>query len=409
MANRRASMAFILVTLFLDILGIGIIIPVLPHLVTNMLGGDESQAATYYGAIVGSYALMQFLFAPVLGALSDRFGRRSVLLISLFGFGVNYLLMAIAPNVFWLFAARILSGITGASLTTVNAYIADISTPENRAQNFGLVGAAFGLGFIFGPALGGILGNMGTRVPFYASAVVVLLNWLYGLFVLPESLPKSQRRKFTLREGNPLGGVLRLKRFPSVQGLALAFVFFALAQRGLETIWVLYTQHRYGWSELQNGLSLALVGVMAAIVQGGLIRRIVPRWGERRSVRIGLIVASAAFLCYGLAPSGAWIYPIIIVGAFGGIAGPAVQGLVTGAVDASQQGAVQGALTSLTSLAAIIAPLISTQLFRLFTREGAWVQLPGAPFFAGSIFLLVALATAMRATRGRESPPPTRA
>jgi DHA1 family tetracycline resistance protein-like MFS transporter len=401
MANRRASMAFILVTLFLDVLGIGIIIPVLPHLVTTMLGGDESRAAAYYGAIAGSYALMQFLFAPVLGALSDRFGRRSVLLISLFGFGINYLLMAIAPNIFWLFAARILSGITGASFTTVNAYIADISTPENRAQNFGLVGAAFGLGFIFGPALGGLLGHFGTRVPFYASAGVVLLNWLYGLFVLPESLPKSHRRKFTLREVNPLGGVLRLKRFPSVQGLALAFVFFALAQRGLETIWVLYTQHRYGWDELQNGLSLALVGVMAAIVQGGLIRRVVPRWGERRSVKIGLIVASLAFVCYGLAPSGAWVLPVIVFGAFGGIAGPAVQSLVTGAVDPSQQGAVQGALTSLTSLSAIVAPLISTQLFRFFTREDAWVQLPGAPFFAGSVFLLCALATAMHATKGR--------
>ncbi|MEZ4647446.1 MAG: TCR/Tet family MFS transporter [Candidatus Eisenbacteria bacterium] len=401
MSNRRASMAFILVTLFLDILGIGIVIPVLPHLVTDMLGGNESLAASYYGAIAGSYALMQFLFAPVLGALSDRFGRRPVLLISLFGFGVNYLLTAVAPNVYWLFLARIVSGIMGASFTTVNAYIADISTPENRAQNFGLVGAAFGLGFIFGPALGGVLGNIGPRVPFYVSAGVVLLNWLYGLFVLPESLPKDHRRKFTLREGNPLGGLLRLKRFPSVQELAMAFVFVALAQRGLETVWVLYTQHRYGWNELQNGMSLALVGIMAAIVQGGLIRRVVPKWGEKRSVRIGLLVSALAFIAYGLAPTGASVIPIIVVGAIGGIAGPTIQGLVTGAVDPSQQGAVQGALTSLTSLSAILAPLLSTQLFRYFTSETAPLQLPGAPFFLGSAFMMGALFIAVHATRNR--------
>lgn len=394
-------MAFILVTLFLDILGIGIVIPVLPHLVTDMLGGNESLAASYYGAIAGSYALMQFLFAPVLGALSDRFGRRPVLLISLFGFGVNYLLTALAPNVYWLFVARIFSGIMGASFTTVNAYIADISTPENRSQNFGLVGAAFGLGFIFGPALGGVLGNIGPRVPFYVSACVVLLNWLYGLFVLPESLPKDRRRKFSLREGNPLGGVLRLKRFPSVQELAMAFVFVALAQRGLETVWVLYTQHRYGWNELQNGMSLALVGVMAAIVQGGLIRRVVPKWGEKRSVRIGLLVSAIAFVCYGLAPTGASVIPIIVVGAIGGIAGPAIQGLVTGAVDPSQQGAVQGALTSLTSLSAILAPLLSTQLFRYFTSEAAPIQLPGAPFFLGAGFMAAALFIAVHATRDK--------
>ena len=401
MSHRRASMAFILVTLFLDILGIGIVIPVLPHLVTDMLGGNESLAASYYGAIAGSYALMQFLFAPVLGALSDRFGRRPVLLISLFGFGVNYLLTALAPNVYWLFVARIFSGIMGASFTTVNAYIADISTPENRSQNFGLVGAAFGLGFIFGPALGGVLGNIGPRVPFYVSACVVLLNWLYGLFVLPESLPKDRRRKFSLREGNPLGGVLRLKRFPSVQELAMAFVFVALAQRGLETVWVLYTQHRYGWNELQNGMSLALVGVMAAIVQGGLIRRVVPKWGEKRSVRIGLLVSAIAFVCYGLAPTGGSVIPIIVVGAIGGIAGPAIQGLVTGAVDPSQQGAVQGALTSLTSLSAILAPLLSTQLFRYFTSEAAPIQLPGAPFFLGAGFMAAALFIAVHATRDK--------
>jgi DHA1 family tetracycline resistance protein-like MFS transporter len=397
--RHRAGMAFILVTLFLDVLGIGIIVPVLPQLVTDMLGGDASRAASYYGLLAGSYALMQFLFAPLLGNLSDRVGRRPVLLVSLFGFGVNYLILGFAPSLAWLFAARVLSGITGASITTANAYIADVSEPANRARNFGLVGAAFGVGFIFGPAIGGILGHFGPRVPFFASAIIVLINWIYGFFVLPESLPRERRRAFSLRQANPLGGLLRLRRFPMIAGLALAFVFVALAQRGLESIWVLYTRYRYGWHELENGLTLALVGLMVGVVQGYLVRHVVRRIGERRTVELGLVLASVGFVLYGLASEGWMLIAVIAFASLGGIAGPAIQSLVTGAAPPDAQGAVQGMLTSLLSLTSIVAPVASTQLFAAFTGEGAAVELPGAPFFAGAVCMMLALVTALRAFR----------
>lgn len=394
--GRRAGMAFILVTLFLDILGIGIIVPVLPHLVTDMLGGDASRAALYYGAIAGSFALMQFLFAPLLGALSDRLGRRPVLLVSLFGFGVNYVLLGLAPSLGWLFAARILCGISGASITTANAYIADISDASNRSQNYGLVGAAFGLGFIFGPAIGGILGHVGPRVPFFAAAAIVLVNWLYGLLVLPESLPREHRRPFSWKAANPLGSLGLLRKYPMVAGLAVSFVFVVLSQRGLESVWVLYTQYRFGWQELQNGLALALIGLMVAFVQGVLIRRIVPRVGERRAVLTGLVIGMLAMVLYGLAYEGWMMLAVIFVASLSGIAGPAIQGLVAGSVAPSAQGSVQGALTSLMSLTSIFAPLISTQLFGAFTGNNAPMELPGAPFFAGAIFLAAALAGVLR-------------
>ena len=393
-----------MVTLFLDVLGIGIIVPVLPHLVTEMLGGDTSLAASYYGLLAGSYALMQFLFAPLLGALSDRVGRRPVLLVSLFGFGVNYIILGFAPSIAWLFIARVFSGITGASITTANAYIADISDATNRAKNFGLVGAAFGLGFIFGPAIGGVLGHFGPRVPFFVSAGIVLANWLYGLLVLPESLPREHRRPFSIRQANPLGSLLRLREYPMVAGLALAFMFAALAQRGLENIWVLYTQHRYGWGELQNGLALALVGLMAAVVQGFLVRHVVRRFGERKTVVLGLLISSMAFVLYGLADRGWMLIAMIAVGSLGGIAGPAIQALVTGSVSPTAQGAIQGMLTSLLSLTSIFAPLIATQLFAFFTRPEAPVNLPGAPFFVGSIFMALALAMVLRTFRRNPVP-----
>jgi DHA1 family tetracycline resistance protein-like MFS transporter len=397
--SRRAGMAFIMVTLFLDVLGIGIIVPVLPHLVTEMLGGDSSRAASYYGLLAGSYALMQFLFAPLLGALSDRIGRRPVLLVSLFGFGVNYVILGLAPTLAWLFVARVFSGITGASITTANAYIADISDATNRARNFGMVGAAFGLGFIFGPAIGGVLGHFGPRVPFFVSAGIVLVNWLYGLLVLPESLSRENRRPFSMLQANPLGGLLRLREYPMVAGLAMAFMFAALAQRGLESVWVLYTQFRYGWGELQNGLALALVGLMAAVVQGYLVRHVVRRVGERKTVVWGLLIASAGFILYGLATQGWMLMTMIAVGSLGGVAGPAIQALVTGSVLPTEQGAVQGMLTSLLSLTSIFAPLIATQLFAYFTGPSAPLHLPGAPFFVGSLFMILALATVLRAFR----------
>lgn len=391
MQKRQAAMIFIMITLFLDILGIGIIIPVLPELIKQFVGGDESSAARLYGPIAASYALMSFVFAPILGGLSDRFGRRPIILLSLFGLGVDYILQGFAPSIFWLFVGRILAGIMGASFTAANAYIADISTPENRAQNFGLVGVAFGLGFIFGPALGGILGEVWIRLPFFVSAALVFINLIYGFFVLPESLKPENRNSFSWAKANPISSILSLRNYPLVAGLAISFMLVSLAQRGLETTWVLYTGYKFGWGELTNGLTLALVGVMAVIVQGFLIRPAIKRFGERRSIVIGLSLSVVTFFMYGIATE--WLmYIIIVVGALSGIAGPAIQGLVAGTVKADEQGKVQGALTSLTSLTSVVAPLLFTSvLFGYFTQDSAPIILPGAPFFLGSLLFLISL------------------
>ena len=311
-------MAFILVTLFIDILGIGIIVPILPVLIREFLGGNNVQAAVYYGVIISTYATMQFLCAPVLGALSDRYGRRPVILVSLFGLGIDYLIQGWAPSIGWLFLGRIIAGIMGASITTANAYIADVSTPQTRAQNFGFVGAAFGLGFIFGPVLGGLLGAISLRLPFFVAAGLALVNWLYGFFVLPESLAPEHRSTVSWRKMNPLASLRRLGTYPLVAGLAVAFLFATMAQRGLENVWILYTGFRYGWDLLTNGLTLGLVGVMAVLVQGLLIKPIVARIGERRSITLGLTASMLAFLAYGLA-SQAWMVPTISTGPSSGI------------------------------------------------------------------------------------------
>lgn len=394
--ERKAAIAFILLTLFIDILGIGIIIPVLPELVKQFVSGDTALAARYVGAIGASYALMQFIFAPIVGAISDRFGRRPVLLASLFGLGVDFLIQGFAPSIGWLFLGRLLAGVMGASFSTANAYIADVSTPETRARNFGLVGVMFGLGFIFGPALGGFLGSFYLRLPFFVSAALALINWLYGYFVLPESLPPEKRSSFTLSKANPLGTVSRLRAYPLVAGLALAFVCISLAQRGLENVWVLFTSEQFGWNERTNGLTLGLVGLTAAFVQGGLVRPIIKRIGERKAMLLGMTVSAIAFLGYGLATQG-WMIPLIIIfGALGGITGPSIQSMVAGEVDPSDQGKIQGALTSLVSLTNIIAPLLFTMgLFGYFTSSQAFMRLPGAPFLAGSALIVLAIGIAI--------------
>ena len=398
--TRQAGMVFILVTLFIDILGIGIIIPILPELIRTFLGGDDAQAAFYYGVIISTYATMQFLCAPVLGALSDRYGRRPVILVSLIGLGTDYLIQGWAPRIGWLFLGRVIAGIMGASITTANAYIADVSTPETRARNYGFVGAAFGLGFIFGPALGGLLGGISLQLPFFVSAGLALVNWLYGFFVLPESLAPEHRSTVSWRRMNPLASLRRLGVYPLVAGLAVAFLFASMAQRGLENVWVLHTGFRYGWDMQTNGLTLALVGVMAALVQGLLIKPVVARIGERRTITLGLTVSMLAFLAYGLASQG-WMVPVVIVfGALAGVAIPAIHGLVAGTVLPSEQGKIQGALTSLTSLTAIVSPLIFTAgLFSFFTSADAPLILPGAAFFLGSLLFLVSLILLVRLFR----------
>ena len=401
-------MAFILVTLFIDILGIGIIVPILPVLIREFLGGNNAQAAVYYGVIISTYATMQFLCAPVLGALSDRYGRRPVILVSLFGLGTDYLIQGWAPSIGWLFLGRIIAGIMGASITTANAYIADVSTPQTRAQNFGFVGAAFGLGFIFGPVLGGLLGAISLRLPFFVAAGLALVNWLYGFFVLPESLAPEHRSTVSWRKMNPLASLRRLGTYPLVAGLAVAFLFATMAQRGLEDDWIQYTGFRYGWDLLTNGLTLGLVGVMAVLVQGLLIKPIVARIGERRSITLGLTVSTLAFLAYGLASQG-WMVPVVIVfGALAGVALPTIQGLVAGTVLPSEQGKIHAAFTSLTSLTAIFSPLIFTAgLFSFFTSAAAPVILPGAPFFLGSLLFLVSLGLLVRLFRRLPAMPVT--
>ncbi len=393
-------MVFILITVFIDVLGIGIIIPILPELVKDFVGGSTAEAGRWFGIIAATYALTQFFFAPVLGSLSDRFGRRPIILISLFGLGIDYLIQGFAPTIGWLFVGRVIAGVMGASFTTANAYIADVSGPDDRARNFGLVGVAFGLGFIFGPALGGFLGEIHLRLPFFGSAALALINWLYGFFVLPESLPPEKRGSFSWEKANPLGSLKVLKTYPLVAGLAVSFIFIGLAQRGLEVVWVLYTGHRFGWDEGTNGLSLALVGFMAILVQGGLVQPFIKRFGERRSILFGLVVATFAFLGYGMASEGWMMFAVIVVGALGGVSGPAIQGLIAGTVESHDQGKVQGAITSLMSLTSIFAPLIfATGLFSYFTSPAAPFELPGAPFLVGSALWAVSFFILLRLFR----------
>ncbi len=395
--KRKAAIAFILLTLFIDILGIGIVIPVLPELIQELIGADESGASFYVGVIGAMYALMQFLFAPILGALSDRFGRRPILLVSLFGLGIDFLIQGFAPNIWWLLIGRLLAGVMGASITTANAYIADVSTDENRARNFGLVGMMFGLGFTIGPALGGMLGAYNLRWPFFLAAGLALLNWMYGYFVLPESLPKENRSEFQLSSGNPFRTLRQLKVYPFVVGLTVVFLCKSLAQRGLESVWVLYTGYRFDWDAAANGKALGLVGIMAIIVQGGLVRPIIKRYGERNAVLFGTLVSAIAFAGYGLADQ-AWMIPCVIVfGSLGGLSGPAIQSLITGAVSESDQGKVQGALTSLVSLTNVIAPLFFTAgLFKYFTSDHAPAAIPGAPFLAGAVLITISLVVAIQ-------------
>lgn len=401
---RKAAMIFIFVTLLIDILGIGIVIPVLPDLIKELVAGNlaspaaiASRASLWGGIIGSSYALTQFFFAPIVGALSDRFGRRPILLLSMLGLGVDYLVQYSAPTLAWLFAGRIFAGIMGASFTTANAYIADISTDETRARNFGLLGVAFGVGFALGPAIGGLLGAYSLRLPFLVAACLSLLNALYGYFVLPESLASENRSEFTASKLNPFASLLKMRAYPVVAGLAVAIFFISLAQRGLENVWVYFTSYRYGWDELTNGMALGLVGIMAIIVQGGMVRPVIKRFGERKTVLYGISTAVITFMGYSFATQGWMIYCVIIFGAIGGVAGPAIQSIVAKSVGPSEQGQMQGAISSLRSVTSIFAPLIFTSgLFSYFTSEKAPITLPGIPFFVGSLLNMIALVVIYR-------------
>jgi len=400
MQPRKAAIGFIFITLFLDILGIGLIVPIAPKLIGSFVADASAQSRTF-GAFIAIYALMQFIFSPLLGALSDKVGRRPVILGSLLGSGIDYLVLATAPTLWLLFVGRLISGITGASITAATAYIADVSPPEKRAQNFGIIGLAFGLGFIAGPALGGLVGDFGERVglglrlPFYLAAALSFLNAGYGAFVLPESLPPEHRKPFSLSRANPFSAALALRRYPIVFELAASLCLRNLAEYSLHAIWVLYTSYRFHWTVRQTGLSLAVVGIVGAVVQGGLIRIVVPKLGER-AVLVGYSLAALSYFLYGGATAGWMMYAIIAATGLGGIAAPTTQAIISRQVPPTEQGSVQGALASLSSLMGILAPAIATTLFAYFISSDAPFQLPGAPLFSSSLLTVGALVLTVR-------------
>jgi DHA1 family tetracycline resistance protein-like MFS transporter len=399
-APRKAATLFILITVALDILALGMIIPVLPHLFEHFLGGDTAVAAQYYGLAGMLWASMQFLFSPVLGTLSDRFGRRPVVLLSNLGLGLDYILMALAPTLGWLFVGRAISGITAASITTAGAYIADVTAPEKRAAAFGMIGAAFGIGFVVGPALGGVLGDIDPRLPFWVASAMSLANFCYGWFVLPESLPPQKRTpRFVWATANPLGALIWLKNHGRLLGLASVHFLSSLAHYVLPSTFVLYTAYRYQWGSFEVGVALGLVGIASAIVQAGLTRRIVPRIGERRALEVGLLFGMLGFLVYGLAPSGAWMLCGIPVMAFWGLAGPAGQALMTAQLEPHEQGRLQGGLSSLMGVAGMIGPGLFTQTFAAFIGPQRGWHLPGAPMLVAALLLVLAMIVAWRVTR----------
>ena len=396
---RKPALGFIFVTLVLLVLGFGILIPVLPGLVTQFNGGNVAQGSDSYGLLVGVFAAMQFIASPILGSLSDRFGRRRVILIALAGTAVDYVVMGLAPNIGWMYVGRVISGATAGALATCNAYIADVTPPEKRAQGYGLVGAAFGLGFVIGPALGGLLGRYSLRLPFFVAAGCVAANWLYGAFVLPESLAPENRRPFSWKRANPVGSLLALRRFRGVVDLAWMYFLLMVGNTIMQSIWVLYMGYRYHWTTMEVGLSLTFAGIMSVVVQGGLVKRIIGWTGERRGLVLGLLVSVVIMASYGTATRGWMIYGLIFVGAFGGIAGPSAQALITKHVPPNEQGAVQGSLSGLTSLAGIFAPVFGAWSFGMCIGDDARWHLPGIAFYEASVLMLLAIVLAVRSFR----------
>jgi DHA1 family tetracycline resistance protein-like MFS transporter len=396
---RRAALIFIFVTVLIDMLAFGMIIPVLPLLVQDFVGGDPVRGAQMYGLFGTAWALMQFIFSPVQGSLSDHFGRRPVILISCAGLGLDFILMALAPNLWWLLVGRVISGITAASFSTAAAYIADVTPPEKRAASFGIIGAAFGVGFVLGPALGGLLGAISPRLPFWASAIMALANVCWGVFVLPESLPKESRVPFSWRTANPLGALKLLRSHATLAGLAVSFFLINLAHVVLPSVTVLYMHFRYQWDTRAVGALLAGVGVSSLLVQGFLVKPAVKLLKERRALAVGLIFGALGFLIYGLAPSGRIFWIGVPVMALWGIATPSLQTLMTRMVDATEQGRLQGALASLTGLASLIGPTVFTHTFATFISVRADWGIPGAPFLLSALLVFVAMLLAWRTTQ----------
>ena len=411
MVKRNAALGFIFITILIDVIGFGIIIPVLPSLIRQLTGGDITVAAKYGSWLTFAYAIMMFLFSPFIGALSDKYGRRPVLLFALMGLGIDYIFQAFSPTITLLFVGRLLAGVTGASFTTASAYIADISTPEKRAQNFGMVGVAFGVGFIIGPAIGGLCSEWGrhigstgnfdwsVRLPFIVAAVFSLLNTLYGYFVLPESLLPENRRKFDIKHANPFGTLKHLRKYKVLVGLSVSYFLLNLGAHALQSNWTYYTIYKFNWSALTVGLSLSVVGLLVAAVQGGLIRVTIPWLGEKNSVYAGLSFWLVGMVLFAFASQGWMMFVFLVPYCLGGIGGPAMQGIMSNQVPDNEQGQLQGALSSLMGITSFVGPLIMNNLFAYFTSDKAPFKFAGMPFIAGGLCGLLAILVAIPSLR----------
>ncbi len=403
--SRRHALIFVTTTVLIDVIGFGIIMPVLPQLLMELTDGQISTASSWGGYLLFSYAVLQFFFAPALGNLSDRYGRRPVLLLSLFFYGVNYLLAGLATSLWLLFLGRLLTGITSATYSTANALIADVSAPEEKAQNFGLLGMAFGVGFVFGPTLGGLLGEWDIRAPFYAAAILAFCNTLYGYVALRETLPVESRRPFDWSRANPVGALRRIGRYPMLVGMLTAVFAHNIAHHVYPSNWSFYTMEKFAWSAFDIGLSMGLVGILMALVQGGLIRVVVPRIGAPRSAILGFASASVAYIGIAFAPNELSVYLWCFVSALAGFVMPAVQSIMSNQVPPSEQGELQGIVASVGSVGMIIGPLLMTQTFAYFTSAEAVVYFPGAAFLVAGALALLALAVFVANVRSFDSAP----
>ncbi|MEM9621025.1 MAG: TCR/Tet family MFS transporter [Pseudomonadota bacterium] len=390
MNTKRHALIFVTITVFLDTVGFGLIMPVLPQFLMELTGRDLSETSKIAGYLVVSYAILQFLFAPIIGNLSDRFGRRPVLLISLFAYGLNFLISGLATALWVLFIGRALTGITSATYATANALIADVSPPEERAQNFGLMGVAFGLGFIFGPSIGGLLGEIDTRLPFFVAAGLAGINTLYGFFVLRETLPAERRREFEWRRANPVGMLLQVRKYPILLGLILAMFIHNIGFHVYPSNWNFYTIEKLNWTPFDVGLSMGVVGILMALVQGVLIRILIPRWGAPRTAMVGFVAAASAYLGIALATNTVSVYVWCMVSGFAGLVGPSVAGIMSNQVPQNEQGELQGINASIGSIAAIIGPLVMTQSFSYFTGPAAPIYFPGIAFTIAAALAVVA-------------------
>ena len=402
MSKGKNVIWFIFLTLLIDVIGIAIIIPVVPKLIEELTHKGVNEASVYGGWLIFAYAFMQFIFSPILGGLSDRYGRRPILLCALVGMAIDYIFLSYAPSLAWLFVGRAIAGIAGASFTTGSAYIADVSTPEKRAQNFGLIGVAFGLGFIIGPVIGGYFAKYGSRVPFKIAGILAFVNFLYGYFILPESLPKESRRKFEWKRANPIGSLLQLRKYPVISGLVITITLLYLGSHAVQSTWTYYTMFKFKWTEQQVGFSLGVIGVLVMFVQGFLIRKTMPILGLSKSIIYGLITYIIAMVFFAYATQGWMMYMIMVIYCLGGISGPALQSVISGQVPQDQQGELQGGLTSLMSLTSILGPLMMNNLFAHFSKANTALYFPGMPYIVGALLFLIGLLFAIPTLRKHE-------